>query len=178
MSKRNRNTETAIIDPTESGPPDDAELCQADDLDEQIAVPVAAIANPESQEVSASPTLDCSTIVAGFDRQPAISWPATSPFQVDWPWGDEIDPYPGEESGVVGWNWVRGEIAVVTAVPPPQNPWPYTLTIEIRPMPAAWRQARVIDAVTGQRMDVQWYTRWNRASSNGGGRLAVMREQP
>ena len=122
--------------------------------------------------------LDCSTIVASLDQQSTPAWPASSPLKVDWPWGGEPDPVPGD---IVGWNWQRQEIAVVTAVPPATNPWPYTLTVEIRPMPEEWRQVKVFDLNSGQRFEaVEWYTRWNRAYQNndnaGSGWLAVVQE--
>ncbi len=132
MSKRNRPIEpepqattAAVLDPPESGPPTEAELGQADDDNREAVADIsAAIAAPgEAIAAQVKPTVnpmapaapDCSTIVAGLDRQVASAWPASSPFTVDWPWGGEPDPVPGD---IVGWNWHRGEIAVVTAVPP------------------------------------------------------------
>ena len=125
-----------------------------------VAAPGEAIAAQVNPVAPAAP--DCSTIVANLDRQSAPAWPASSPLKVDWPWGGEPDPVPGD---IVGWNWHRQEIAVVTAVPPVTQPWPYTLTVEIRPMPEEWRQVKVFDLNSGQRLDVEWYTRWNRAYS-------------
>jgi len=105
---------------------------------------------------------DCSLIVTGQDRQAPPAWPESSPFQVDWPWGAiEGDPVPGH---IVGWNWQRGEVLVVTAVPPVTRPWPYTLTVEVRPMPESYRYATVYNLATAETVaDVEWYTRWNRA---------------
>ena len=54
---------------------------------------------------------------------------------------------------------------MVTAIPPVAERWPYTLTVEIRHMPARWRRVRVFNLISGQQMDVEWYTRWNRAYS-------------
>ena len=55
----------------------------------------------------------------------------------------------------------------MTAVPPVTAPWPYTLTVEIRPMPEEWLMdpVKVFNLNSGQRLDVEWYTRWNRAYS-------------
>ena len=95
----------------------------------QAEPPAAA---PAEKEVAARshtappPAPDCSTIVANLDRPSAPAWPADSPLKVDWPWSGEPDPVPGD---VVGWNWQRREIAVVTAVPlvthpgPTRSPW-------------------------------------------------------
>ena len=125
---------------------------------ETDALPSAAVVAPQP----AAP--DCSTIVANLDRQSAPAWPADSPLKVDWPWSGEPDPVPGD---IVGWNWQRREIAVVTAVPPVTQPWPYTLTVEIRPMPEEWLMGpvKVFNLNSGQRLDVEWYTRWNRTYS-------------
>jgi hypothetical protein len=179
MSKRTRTTEpdhqaatAAVLDPPESGPPTAEELGQADDdnrgavaaISAAIATPGETIAAQVNQAAPAPPAApDCSTIVANLDRQSAPAWPASSPFKVDWPWSGEPDPVPGD---IVGWNWQRREIAVVTAVPPVTEPWPYTLTVEIRPMPEEWRGVvKVFDLNSGQRLDVEWYTRWNRTYS-------------
>ncbi len=184
MSKRNRAIEpedqpqypaatAAILDPPESGPPTEAELGQADDDNREAVAAISAVVAAPGEAIAAqvNPTVnpmalaapDCSTIVAGRDRQAAPAWPTASPLKVDWPWGGEPDPVPGD---IVGWNWHRGEIAVVTAVPPVTQPWPYTLTVEIRPMAEEWRQVKVFDLNSGQRLDVEWYTRWNRAYSH------------
>ena len=55
----------------------------------------------------------------------------------------------------------------MTAVPPVTQPWPYTLTVEIRPMPEEWLMGpvKVFNLNTGERLEVEWYTRWNRAYS-------------
>ena len=167
----------AVIDPPESGPPTAEELGQAEpklkeDVDhgsESTAIPtegqqVAEPTTPAPAEKKVIRGPDCSTIVANLDRPSAPAWPADSPFKVDWPWSGEPDPVPGD---IVGWNWERREIAVVTAVPPVTQPWPYTLTVEIRPMPEEWLMGpvKVFDLNSGQRLDVEWYTRWNRAYS-------------
>ena len=52
----------------------------------------------------------------------------------------------------------------MTAVPPVTQPWPYTLTVEIRPMPQEWQRYRAFNLNTGERLsELSWYTRWNRA---------------
>jgi len=190
MSKRNRPIEpdhqaatAAVLDPPESGPPTAEELGQAEpklkeDVDhgsksaerdtgvgEEVgqAEPTTSATSEEKVAESRPAAPDCSTIVANFDRQSAPAWPTSSPFKVDWPWSGEPDPVPGD---IVGWNWERREIAVVTAVPPVTQPWPYTLTVEIRPMPDPWFMgAKVYNLNTGKRLEVEWYTRWNRAYS-------------
>ena len=107
------------------------------------------------------------TMAAGLDQRPAAAWPRSSPLTVEWPWAGERDPVVGEP---IGWNWEEREIAVVTGVPsivdapPMTQPWPYTLTVEIRPMPEEWfGPVTVFDLISQQRLDVEWYTRWNRA---------------
>ena len=191
MSKRNRPTEpepetatATVLDPPESGPPTAEELGQAEpklkeDVDhgsksaerdtgigEEVgqAEPTASAAPEEKVAESRPAAPDCSTIVANLDRQSAPAWPTSSPFKVDWPWSGEPDPVPGD---IVGWNWEQREIAVVTAVPPATAPWPYTLTVEVRPMPEEWlmNPVKVFNLNTGERLDVEWYTRWNRAYS-------------
>jgi hypothetical protein len=188
MSKRNRPIEpdhqaatATVLDPPESGPPTAEELGRAEsklkeDVDhgsESTAIPTEgqqgaepATSAPSEEKVAESRPAapDCSTIVANFDRPSAPAWPADSPLKVDWPWSGEPDPVPGD---IVGWNWERREIAVVAAVPPVTQPWPYTLTVEIRPMPEEWLMGpvKVFDLNSGQRLDVEWFTRWNRAYS-------------
>ena len=183
MSKRNKQYDmaspaTAVLDPPESGPPEETELGQADgqmegmqDGQQSYTGDTAGDPGEGQAESAASPAAekeiapDCSAICAGLDRQSPPAWPSSSPFQVDWPWREEIDPFPGEESGVVGWNWNKREICVVTAVPPVVNQWPFTLTVEIRPMPTEWRRVKVFNLTKGEQLDVEWYTRWNRAYS-------------
>ena len=101
-----------------------------------------------------------------FDgRLPA--WP-DGPFSIIWPWGDEQDPQVGQ---VVGWNWERKEVAVVTDQPTIQCSRPWRVVIDIRPMPKAWMlfgeattQARVFNIPAGLQIDSPlWYTSWNRA---------------
>jgi len=156
----------AVLDPTESGPPEEVGGGRWAGDSGQCAVGSESISRPAASTAhSLLPTShapDCSVIVANLDRQPPIAWPADSSFKADWPWGEEPDPVPGD---IVGWNWNRQEIAVVTAIPPVAERWPYTLTVEIRHMPARWRRVRVFDLNSGQRLDVEWYTRWNRAYS-------------
>ncbi len=89
-----------------------------------------------------------------------VAWPAESPFAIEWLHSGEIDPQPGD---ILGWNWNRREIAIVTAAPETIETWPYTLTVEIRPMPEAWRRVEIFNLETGERLNVAWYTRWNRA---------------
>ena len=180
MNKRNRSTEpeyqpedpaatAAVLDPPESGPPTAQELGQADDDNREVVAAIAAAITVAGEAIAAqvnpvTPTApDCSTIVAGLDRQVAPAWPASSPFKVDWPWGDEPDPVPGD---IVGWNWQKCQVAVVKAVPPVTEPWPYTLTCEIRPMPEniVVGKVRILDLQNGGEIKaVCWYTRWNRA---------------
>lgn len=179
-------SQTAIAvldeDPPESGAPTAEELGGEWPVepiaDDQPAMPVPADEFAKAATAAQLPAqfvggADCSTIVANFDRQAANVWPTASPFTVNWPWAGEIDPQPGD---IVGWNWTRGEIAVVTAVPPVTEPWPYVLTVQIRPMPAAWRRVKVYNLNTGEHLVVEWYTRWNRAASNASGWLAVVQE--
>lgn len=182
-------------DPPESTPPTATELGFPDDWDgpendgdtetgrrgdtETADTASSLPASPAPRvPVSSSSAPDCSQIVANLDRPSAPAWPTSSPFQVDWPWGDERDPVPGDPQGndIVGWNWQRGEICVVTAVPPYTVSWPYTLTVEVRPMPPAWRRARVFDLQSGKDVAVEWYTRWDRATNAGGGWLGVVQE--
>ena len=174
----------AVLDPPESGPPTVAELGLVD-ADNQGAT--ATKDRDRTLPPESTPVPDYTSIVANLDGQTAPAWPTSSPFKVDWPWGGEPDPVPGD---VLGWNWSCGEIAVVTAAPEITTTWPYTLTVEIQPMPEEWRQVKVFDLNSGQQLDVEWFTRWNRAYSQfdqdagaeakrttGSGWLAVVREQ-
>ena len=113
-----------------------------------IDEPAPSRENSTADRPAAPAAPDCSTIVANLDRQSAPAWPTATPFTVDWPWAAECDPVPGD---LVGWNWQRGEIAVVTAVPPVTAPWPYTLTVEIRPMPEQQRHVKVFDLNSGRK---------------------------
>jgi hypothetical protein len=189
MSRRRRASETNevpaaavdtamidMLDPPESGPPTEEEL-GAEDVEREATQRVPGVEREESSP-GESPTTDdprttqndilpapsFTTILASMDREAPAGWPKESPFKVNWPWSEEVDPQPGDP---VGWNWHRKEIAVVTAVPPVMEPWPYTLTIEIRPMPAYWNGShKVFNLRTGERIErVAWYTRWNRAYS-------------
>ena len=146
--------------PPESGPPEADEIMQPQGKTLMDVFPQEEAASAPDYSTPACLTPDCSAIVANLDRQTVAVWPEGAPLVFDWPWSGEIDPQPGD---VVGWNWQRGEIAVVTAVPPPSQPWPYTLTVEVRPMPPEWRQVKIFDLNSGQRMEIEWYTRWNRA---------------
>ena len=165
------------LDPTESGPPEAEQLAGVTTLAESpglLLVPIdddghAEQPGPESivpetpAGRSAPPAApDFTTIVADCDRQSAPGWPTESPFRVDWPWGGEPDPVPGD---IVGWNWRQNKIAVVTAVPPVTSRWPYTLTVELRPMPAERSPAllQIFDLQSGRKREhLAWYTRWNR----------------
>jgi hypothetical protein len=180
---------------TESGPPDPDELGEehgqqsasvpAERLQATSGEPAApAPAAQDVKDVGAqcvTPSApDCSAIVANLDRQSAPAWPAASPFQVDWPWGAEPDPVPGD---IVGWNWQRKEIAVVTAIPPVMEQYPYTLTCAIRKMPESEGagHVRILELNKGGEIkDLCWYTRWNRAYARkeapGSGWLGVVRE--
>ncbi len=163
-------------DPSESGPPsaDESSEIQGDsdgsespatdtagDPGDGQAQPAASAAAEEiSPQQSPQPCPDLFTIIAGLDRREPAVWPTESRLTVEWPHSGEIDPQPGD---IVGWNWITSEVAVVTGVPPVTEPWPYRLTVEIRPMPFRCQRVKVYDLTTGARLEVFWYTRWNRA---------------
>lgn len=172
---------TAVLDPPESGPPTAAELGQEDEdprpaqeaIASQIAGPGQAMAGHVAEHrrklaAAVNEGVDPTTKAAqdAMAGMLAPVWP-TGPLTIDWPWGVEPDPQVGE---VVGWNWGKGKVAVVTRQPEIQGTEPWRITVEPRAMTEEWRGPhKVLDLDHGGIVEVVWYTRWNRAYAAPGG---------
>jgi hypothetical protein len=121
-------------------------------------------------------------IMAGMDQVLAAVWPQAE-ITVDWIFVADPDPHTGD---VVGWNWVAGEIAVVTKHPRIDFTKTWTVTIALEKMPKAWRNYKAFNLTTGDELRLAWYTAWNRRfvcakdapyAVPRGGWLAVIQEE-